>query len=141
MLTMFQKIRDTLRAPYDPNPCRRAEVAGMLAGRPALSHEEWHARFAASRGIPVDFVQWFLDTCSDRYTRPKRVRIALTAERVSHGVGGSIHRFRRVQIPRQESINLRAGFLRQSCVDPVEGMAPGSVGIDFILELLSRGFQ
>jgi len=39
-------------------------VLHFLAGRTALSHEEWHRRFAADRTISLEFVRWFRDTCS-----------------------------------------------------------------------------
>src|ERR1039458_5139567 len=64
MLKVFQKIADVLRPRYDPNPRRRDEVVRFLAQRPVLTHEEWHRLFAADRGIPLDFVRWFRDTCS-----------------------------------------------------------------------------
>jgi hypothetical protein len=61
------KIADTLRMPYDPSPLRRDEVVRFLSQRPTLSHEEWHRRFAASRGIPLDFVIWFRDMCTSNF--------------------------------------------------------------------------
>ena len=64
MLKVFQKIADVLRPRYDPNPRRRDEVVRFLAQRPVLTHEEWHRLFTADRGIPLDFVRWFRDTCS-----------------------------------------------------------------------------
>ena len=67
MLKLFQKIADALRPRYDPNPQRRAEVVRALSLRPTLSHEEWHRRFAADRGISLDFVRWFRDTCSQYF--------------------------------------------------------------------------
>ncbi len=62
MNNLLLKIADKLRVPYDPSPLRRDEVVRFLSQRPALSHEEWHRRFAPD--IPLDFVSWFRDTCS-----------------------------------------------------------------------------
>ena len=61
----FLKIADKLRMPYDPSPLRRDEVLCFLSQRPALSHEEWHLRFAPD--IPLDFVRWFRDVCSQYF--------------------------------------------------------------------------
>lgn len=49
---------------YAPNPRSREEIVRFLAQRSVLTHEEWHRRFAAGRGIPLDFVHWFRDACS-----------------------------------------------------------------------------
>ena len=66
-LELLQKVGRYLYIyddPYSPNSKRRAEVIEQLSQRPSLSHEEWHARFAAPKGIPLKFVAWFRDTCS-----------------------------------------------------------------------------
>ena len=65
MRKFFLKIADKLRMPYDPSPLRRDEVVRFLSERPALSHEEWHHRFAPD--IPLDFVRWFRDACSQHF--------------------------------------------------------------------------
>ena len=65
MFTVFQKIVDVLRCTYGPNPRRRDEVVRFLAQRPVITHEEWHRRFAAEHGIPLNFVCWFRETCSN----------------------------------------------------------------------------
>jgi hypothetical protein len=65
MHKFFLKIADKLRMPYDPSPLRRDEVVRFLSQRPPLSHEEWHRRFAG--GIPLDFVRWFRDACSQYF--------------------------------------------------------------------------
>jgi hypothetical protein len=61
------RVEDKLRTPYEPNPLRRNEVLLLLAQRPVLTHEEWHSRSAARCGIPLDFVRWFRDACSDYF--------------------------------------------------------------------------
>jgi len=50
---------------YDPSPLRCDEVVRFLSQRPSLSHEEWHRRFAGD--IPLDFVRWFRDACSQYF--------------------------------------------------------------------------
>jgi hypothetical protein len=50
---------------YDPSPLRHDEAAGFLSKRPSLSHHEWQPRFAPD--IPVDFVSWFRDACSEYF--------------------------------------------------------------------------
>src|SRR5947208_3562948 len=63
----FLKIADKLRTRYDPSPLRRDEVTRFLAQRPRLTHEEWHRRFAAAGGIPLEFVRWFRDSASEHF--------------------------------------------------------------------------
>ena len=65
MHKLFLKIADKLRTPYDPSPLRRDEVVRFLAQRPTLTHEEWRRQFAT--GIPLDFVRWFRDACSQYF--------------------------------------------------------------------------
>ena len=67
MRKLILKIADKLRMPYDPSPLRRDEVVRFLARRPALTHDEWHRRFVAARGIPLDFVVWFRDMCAKNF--------------------------------------------------------------------------
>ena len=62
MLQFLQKVRDTMRSPYDPNPHRRSEVVRLLAQRPSRSHEEWQREFAPE--MPLSFIAWYRDTCS-----------------------------------------------------------------------------
>jgi hypothetical protein len=67
MRKVFLRIADALRTKYQPSPLRRAEVVQFLAKRSVLSHDEWHRRFAAPRGIPLDFVRWFREGCSGHF--------------------------------------------------------------------------
>ena len=62
MLQFLQKVRDTMRSPYDPNSDRRSEVVHLLAQRPSRSHEEWQREFAPE--MPLSFITWYRDTCS-----------------------------------------------------------------------------
>jgi hypothetical protein len=65
MHSFFLKIADRMRMPHDPSPLRRDEVVRFLSPRPLHSHEEWQHRFAPD--IPLDFVRWFRDTCSQYF--------------------------------------------------------------------------
>jgi hypothetical protein len=64
---LLDKLADALRSPYDPNPTRRAAVTKFLSGRTPLTDAEWHSRFAASEGIPLEFVVWFREMCSKNF--------------------------------------------------------------------------
>ena len=64
MLKLVERIAEALRPRYHPNPRRRREVVAFLSLRRARSDEEWHQDFAAERGVPLEFVRWFRDTCS-----------------------------------------------------------------------------
>ena len=64
MRNLILRIADAFRSSYNPSPLRKAEVTELLAGRAALSHEDWFRRFAKDRGIPLHFVVWFRETCS-----------------------------------------------------------------------------
>ena len=87
-LKVLQKVGRYLRIyddPYSPNEKRRAEVIEQLARRPSLKHEEWHARFAAPRGIPLRFVAWFRDTCSKYFEYD--LSAALPDDRLTEDLG------------------------------------------------------
>jgi hypothetical protein len=58
--------RDAPRV-FEPDLRRRQEVVRFLPDRPALTHEEWHRRFAADWGIPLEFVRWFRNCCSRKF--------------------------------------------------------------------------
>jgi hypothetical protein len=67
MRDLLLKIADRVRMPYHPSPLRRDEVVRFLSQRPSLSHDEWHRRFGAARGVPLDFVDWFRNMCSKNF--------------------------------------------------------------------------
>lgn len=67
MWKVLQTIRQKLKPPYDPDLGRRTEVIRFLSQRPSLTHEEWHQRFVAPQGIPLSFVVWFRDACSEHF--------------------------------------------------------------------------
>ena len=67
MSKFLKKLKDVLRSPYAPNPHRRKEVVHNLAQRDSLTNEEWHHQFAEPLGIPLSFVAWYRDTCSEYF--------------------------------------------------------------------------
>jgi hypothetical protein len=67
MLKVLQQLAEMPPGCFEPDLRRREEVVRFLAGRPALTHEEWHRRYAGDRGIPLDFVRWFRNACSRHF--------------------------------------------------------------------------
>jgi hypothetical protein len=51
---VLQQLAEMPPGCFEPGLRRREEVVGFLSERPALTHEEWHRRFAASGGIVAD---------------------------------------------------------------------------------------
>jgi hypothetical protein len=85
MRNVLQQLAELPCSLFQPDLRRREEVVRFLSERPALTHEEWHRRFVAERGIPLEFVRWFRNTCSKHFEYD--LSAALPADRLVEDLG------------------------------------------------------